>query len=229
MPARVLLLVLLLLQLAPGPLPGAAAPAPVILEDLEYQISLGAWSDVGRVHLVLKELEPGRYLAEVSWATQGLWQLSKRWLPERYQTEMIHREGRLVPLIFREEFISQGKRVVKEYDAFTLADKLFPEDKRHQPPLPVDHLGLVALGQPPFRQLPQTLGCPGNLRQVTPRFQLLEHQVDPAHIRPCTQADLIFQVFKDDRRRGGRTRKRPWGQLEQEEHKQEHASRHQSS
>ena len=115
MPARVLLLVLLLLQLAPGPLPGAAAPAPVIREDLEYQISLGAWSDVGRVHLVLKELEPGRYLAEVSWATQGLWQLSKRWLPERYQTEMIHREGRLVPLIFREEFFSQGKRVVKEY------------------------------------------------------------------------------------------------------------------
>jgi hypothetical protein len=38
-----------------------------------------------------------------------------RWLPERYQTEMIHREGRLVPLVYREEFISQGKRVVKEY------------------------------------------------------------------------------------------------------------------
>ena len=89
MPARLLLLVLLLLQLAPGPLPVAAAPAPVIRENLEYQVSLGPWSDVARVHLVLKELEPGRYLAEVSGAAQGMWQLSSRWLPERYQTEMV--------------------------------------------------------------------------------------------------------------------------------------------
>ena len=72
-------------------------------------------SDVGRVHLVLKELEPGHYLAEVSGAAQGVWQLSSRWLPERYQTEMIYREGRLVPLVYREEFISKGKHVLKEY------------------------------------------------------------------------------------------------------------------
>jgi Protein of unknown function (DUF3108) len=115
MPVRVLLLVVLLLQLAPGPLQVAAAPAPVIRENLEYQISLGPCSDVGRVHLVLKELEPGRYLAEVSWATQGVGKLSSRWLPERYQTEMVHREGRLVPLIYREEFHSKGQRVSKEY------------------------------------------------------------------------------------------------------------------
>ncbi|MDP1761192.1 MAG: DUF3108 domain-containing protein [Deltaproteobacteria bacterium] len=112
-PARVLLLVLLLLHLALGPLPAAADPA--IREDLEYQISLGPCADVGRVHLVLKELEPGRYLAEVSGAAQGVWQLTSRWLPERYQTEMVYRDGRLVPLLYREEFISQGKHVVKEY------------------------------------------------------------------------------------------------------------------
>ena len=70
---------------------------------------------MGRVHLVLKELEPGRYLAEVSGAAQGMWQLTSRWLPERYQTEMVYREGRLVPLVYREEFISKGKRVLKEY------------------------------------------------------------------------------------------------------------------
>ena len=95
--------------------PADAAPAPVIREDLEYQVSLGPCSDVGRVHLVLKELEPGRYLAEVSGTTQGLWQLSNRWLPERYQTEMVYREGRLVPLVYREEFISKGQHVLKEY------------------------------------------------------------------------------------------------------------------
>ena len=86
---------LLLLQLAPGPLPVAAAAAPDIRENLEYQISLGPWSDVARVHLVLKELKPGHYLAEFSGAAQGMWQLLSRWLPERYQTEMVYREGRL--------------------------------------------------------------------------------------------------------------------------------------
>jgi hypothetical protein len=92
-----------------------AAPAPVIQEDLEYQVSLGPCSDVGRVHLVLKELEPGRYLAEVYGATQGLGQLANRWLPERYQTEMVLREGRLLPLVYREEFIIKGQHVLKEY------------------------------------------------------------------------------------------------------------------
>jgi hypothetical protein len=92
-----------------------AATAPVIREDLAYQVSQGAGSNVGLAHLVLKELEPGHYLAEVSGATQGVWKLSNRWLPVRYQTEMIHREGRLVPLICREEIITKGKRVVKEY------------------------------------------------------------------------------------------------------------------
>jgi hypothetical protein len=105
---------ILLLQLA-GPLSLAAAPAPAIREDLEYQISLGPCADVGRVHIILKELEPGRYRAEVFGAAQGVWQLTSRWLPERYQAEMVYRDGRLIPLLYREEFISQGKRVVKEY------------------------------------------------------------------------------------------------------------------
>ena len=115
MPIRVLLLLVLLLHLAPGPIKVAATPEPVVREDLEYQISLGPCADVGRVHLVLKELEPGRFQAEVFGAAQGMWQVTSRWLPERYQTEMIYREGRLVPLLYREAFISQGKRVVKEY------------------------------------------------------------------------------------------------------------------
>jgi hypothetical protein len=105
----------ILLQLAPGPLALAAAPAPAIREDLEYQISLGPCADVGRVHLILKELEPGRYLAEVSGAAQGVWQLTSRWLPERYQAEMVYRDGRLVPLLYREEFLNQGQKVMKEY------------------------------------------------------------------------------------------------------------------
>jgi hypothetical protein len=110
-----LLAMLLLMALwLPEP-PANAAPAPVIRENLEYQISLGPWSDVARVHLVLKELEPGHYLAEFSGAAQGMWQLLSRWLPERYQTEMVLREGRLVPLVYREEFVSNGRHILKEY------------------------------------------------------------------------------------------------------------------
>ena len=104
-----------MLQLVPGPLQIAAAPAEDIREDLEYQISLGPCDDVGRVHIILKELAPDHYLAEVSGAAQGVWQLTSRWLPERYQAEMVYRDGRLVPLLYREEFLNQGQKVMKEY------------------------------------------------------------------------------------------------------------------
>jgi hypothetical protein len=114
MRARLLLLLVLMLQLAPGPLPVTAA-VPDVRENLEYQINLGPWTDVARVHLVLTELEPGHYLAEFFGAAQGMWQLLSRWLPERYQTEMVLREGRLLPLVYREEFVSQGRHVLKEY------------------------------------------------------------------------------------------------------------------
>jgi len=70
---------------------------------------------VGRVHLILKELAPGRYQAEVSGAAQGVWQLTSRWLPERYQTEMVYRDGRLIPQLYREEFLNHGQKVMKEY------------------------------------------------------------------------------------------------------------------
>jgi len=113
--SRVLLLLFLLLLPAPRPLTVAAAPTPVTLEKLDYQVSLGPWSDVARVHLVLRELEPGRYLAEFSGAAQGMWQLLSRWLPERYQTEMLYRNGRLHPVVYREEFQEKGHKVLKEF------------------------------------------------------------------------------------------------------------------
>jgi hypothetical protein len=63
-----LLIILFFLPLAPDTL----AAAPDIRENLEYQISLGPWSDVARVHLIFKELKPGHYLAEFSGAAQGM-------------------------------------------------------------------------------------------------------------------------------------------------------------
>jgi hypothetical protein len=114
MPKRGLLLILTFL-LTLAPLHGAAAAPPVTRENLDYQVSLGPWNDVARVHLILKELAPNRYLAEFSGAAQGMWRLLSRWLPERFQTEMIYRDGRLQPLVYQEKFINQGQQIVKEY------------------------------------------------------------------------------------------------------------------
>ncbi|MGC2692196.1 MAG: DUF3108 domain-containing protein [Desulfobaccales bacterium] len=111
-------MILFLLGLAPATLaagPATLSAAPEIRENLEYQVSLGPWSDVARVHLVLKELEPGHYLAEFSGAAQGMWRLLSRWLPERYQTEMLYRDGRLQPEVYRQEFREKGHEVLKEY------------------------------------------------------------------------------------------------------------------
>ena len=98
MSERSVVTIVFLLGLAPGVLaatpatisaprpPLAAVPAtitaaPEVRENLEYQISLGPWSDVARVHLVFKELKSGHYLAEFSGAAQGMWKLLGRWLP----------------------------------------------------------------------------------------------------------------------------------------------------
>ncbi|MFZ5447987.1 MAG: DUF3108 domain-containing protein [Thermodesulfobacteriota bacterium] len=114
MSARMLVfLIFVQILLMPGP--AVAANGSDTREELRYQVSLGPWDDVARVHLVLKELEPGRYLAEFSGAAQGMWKLLSRWLPERYQTEMIYRDGRLKPLVYQEKFIDKGRHVTKEY------------------------------------------------------------------------------------------------------------------
>ena len=120
-----LIIILFLLRPAPATLaadpatlpsaPATLSAAPEIRENLEYQVSLGPWSDVARVHLVLKELQPGHYLAEFSGAAQGMWRLLSRWLPERYQTEMLYRDGRLQPEVYREKFREKGHEVLKEY------------------------------------------------------------------------------------------------------------------
>ncbi len=113
MRARTLLplIILLILSLAPAP----AAAAPEFKESLDYQVSLGPWDDVARVHLVFQELAPGHYRAEFTGAAQGLWRWLSRWLPERYTTEMVFRDGRLQPLVYREEFMNQGQHVLREY------------------------------------------------------------------------------------------------------------------
>lgn len=108
------LVLLVLLQV--GPAAALAAPLPPdAAEELQYRVSLGIWENVGQARVVLKPLGPGHYLAEFSFTAPGVWKLLKRWLPERYQTEMACHQGRFRPLIFREELHLKGKHILKEY------------------------------------------------------------------------------------------------------------------
>lgn len=109
---RLGILLLSVLLLLP---PSGANGAVTGLEDLSYRVSLGVWEEAAQVHLTLKELGPGHYLAEFSGGAKGMWSLLSRWLPERYRTEMILKDGRLLPLVYREEIQVGGRRVVKEY------------------------------------------------------------------------------------------------------------------
>ena len=109
-------LILLFLANLFGPAVGLAEPgAGNHLEELHYRLNLGALQDVARVHLRLTEVGPGRYRAEFAGAAQGAWSLLSRWLPERYETEMALEDGRLKPLVYREEFQAGGHHVCKEY------------------------------------------------------------------------------------------------------------------
>ena len=115
MTVRLLLICCIFLQLLLAPALGTGASLSGTQEDLQYRVSLGPWSDVARLHLVLTETKPGHYRAEFFGAAQGMWRLLNRWLPERYSTEMVWRQGRLLPLVYREEFMDKGEHIIKEY------------------------------------------------------------------------------------------------------------------
>jgi hypothetical protein len=89
--------------------------APDLLEDLRYRIGVLAWQDAARVRLTLKRLSPGRFSAEVTGDTQGFIKLISGGHRERLQTEMVWRNRRLLPLIYREESWRNGKHGLKEY------------------------------------------------------------------------------------------------------------------
>ena len=93
----------------------AALAAPALLEDLRYQMEVLVWPDAARVRVTLKDQGQGRLVAEVTGETRGFIKIMSGNHKERLQTEMIWREGRLVPLVYREESWRHGKRAFKEY------------------------------------------------------------------------------------------------------------------
>lgn len=99
------------------PIPAPAALAQDrLLEDLQFKVAVLVWQDVARVRLTLTKQGSGHYLAEVSGEPLGFLKvLVGKDRRDSYQTEMIVRQGRLVPLIYREESHRRGKRALKEY------------------------------------------------------------------------------------------------------------------
>jgi len=111
-PLPFLILLLLIGLWLPGH-PAVAAPA--LLEELRYRLVVLSIQDAARVRLTLNRLGPGRFVAEVIGEPQGLIKLLSGGQRERLQTEMVWRNHRLLPLIYREESWRRGKRRLKEY------------------------------------------------------------------------------------------------------------------
>jgi hypothetical protein len=107
---------LVLLLLARLLLPASPAlAAPALLEDLHYRLAVLIWQDAARVRLTLKRLGPGRFKAEVIGKPRGFIKLLTGDQRERMETEMVWRDQRLQPLVYREESSRHGQRRLKEY------------------------------------------------------------------------------------------------------------------
>jgi hypothetical protein len=109
-------MLLILISLALVAWPICAAPADEsLLEDLHFKVDVLTMRDAARARITLKSLGGGKYLAEVSGRPQGTLKALCGEREERLQTEMAWRQGRLMPLVYREESHRGGKVHLKEY------------------------------------------------------------------------------------------------------------------
>jgi len=97
-------------------LPAAGAESrEQLLEDLHYRVSAWVCGGAARAGIALKSLGSGRYLAELMVEPQGLLSLISGQRRDSFQTEMVYRDKRLIPLVYREETKRRGKYRLKEY------------------------------------------------------------------------------------------------------------------
>jgi len=93
----------------------AVAPPQECLESLEFQVDAWVIRDAARARIVFQRLAPGRYRAEITGEAKGLASFLTGQRQDRFSTEMVYRQGRLAPLVYREESTRQGKHYLKEY------------------------------------------------------------------------------------------------------------------
>lgn len=118
---RLLLVMGLMVLLCLKPLMAEEAPpsgggkSGKVLEELRYRVSIWFWPDAVKTRIVLQEVSPGRYRAEMSGATQGfLATVSGNWRGT-LTTEMEYSQGRFIPLVYREASQKRGRQSFKEY------------------------------------------------------------------------------------------------------------------
>lgn len=93
----------------------ASVPQGELLEDLKFQVEYMLWKDVAKAQLTLKSMGPGHYQAEISGEPMGMLKAITGKRRDSFQTEMIVRRGKLMPLVYREETRKKGKHSLKEY------------------------------------------------------------------------------------------------------------------
>jgi len=115
-PRKALLVLAAVLALQAGLLDAAAAAAQArLLEDLQYRVNSWVLGSAARAGIVLKNTGGERYQANLSVEPLGLLKVISGQRRDSFQTEMVYRDGRLVPLVYREETRKRGKKGLKEY------------------------------------------------------------------------------------------------------------------
>jgi hypothetical protein len=94
---------------------GAWAAKGEVLEDLQYRVDILGIPDLVRAGVVLTSLGPGRYLAKASGEAKGILAPISGHRRDSYTAEMVFRDGRLLPLVYREESQRKDKQRLKEY------------------------------------------------------------------------------------------------------------------
>jgi len=96
--------------------PAVSGPKPdAILEELNYRVDVWFWRDAVKGRIILKRAGEGRYVAELSGEALGVAAVLSGRRRDSYRTEMVLRNGKLAPLIYREESRRRGRRHLKEY------------------------------------------------------------------------------------------------------------------
>jgi hypothetical protein len=104
---------ILVLACFDSPLP--ASPGETVLEDLHYLVDAWVWRGAAQARITLKRVGEGRYAGEISGEALGLARLLSGQRRDTYRAEMVYRNGRLTPIVYREESRRRGRRHLKEY------------------------------------------------------------------------------------------------------------------
>lgn len=86
-----------------------------ILEELHYRVNVWVWREAVKAKVRFEELAPGRYRAKVTGKTQGFLSfMSGNWRGS-LTTDMKYSQGKLLPLVYREESRHGKRKHLSEY------------------------------------------------------------------------------------------------------------------